>query len=248
MKHRQNLCRRHGYPGSRLILGAMLSLTALLLPTSCENEAYDSGTGALSLTQGDFVELHTNTDCQITDAETDQGQMLTFTQPVTMRWTNRPDTTYRAILYYDLLDTYSESAASAIAVTARPVGISQVATLTNPIPIAKVKEMHTDPVRFESAWMSKGGKYLNLGFYLLTADVNDSTRVQQVSIVSEGISTDANGLRTASLRLYHDQGGVPEYYSSKKYISLICTELECDSVSISINSYQGETKRVFAIR
>ena len=57
-----------------------------------------------------------------------------------------------------------------------------------------------------------------------------------------------NGLRTASLRLYHDQGGVPEYYSSKKYISLICTELECDSVSISINSYQGETKRVFAIR
>ncbi|MGM9707436.1 MAG: hypothetical protein ACI3YM_07480 [Prevotella sp.] len=242
MKHRQNLCRRHGQ-----MLGAMLSLAALLLPTSCENEAYDSGTGALSLTQGDFVEVYTNKECQITNAETDQGQQLTFTQPFAMRWANRPDTTYRAILYYDLLDKNNATAAPHTA-QAHPVSIAQVATLTTPIPIAKVKEMHTDPVRFESAWMSKEGKYLNLGFYLLTADVNDSTRVQQVSIVSEGISTDANGRRTASLRLYHDQGGVPEYYSSKKYISLICTELECDSVSISINSYQGETKRVFAIR
>lgn len=241
MKHRQNLCRRHGQ-----MLWAMLSLAALLLPTSCENEAYDSGTGALSLTQGDFVEIHTNQDCQITDAETDQGQQLAFTQPFTMRWANRPDTTYRAILYYDLLD--KDGGSSSIAAPTRPVSIAQVATLTNPVPISKMKEIHTDPVRFESAWMSKEGKYLNLGFYLLTADVNDSTRVQQVSIVSEGISTDANGRRTASLRLYHDQGGVPEYYSSKKYLSLICTELECDSVSIRINSYQGETKKVFAIR
>ena len=101
------------------------------------------------------------------------------------------------------------------------------------------KEFRTDPVKFESMWLSKSGKYLNVYLQLKTGVTEDTSAVQQLAFLTDTIMTYANGARTHHLLLHHDQNRVPEYYSTKAYVSIPTSQLTADSVRISINSYSG---------
>ena len=87
--------------------------------------------------------------------------------------------------------------------------------------MSEVKDkVYTDPVVFESAWKSANNSFINLGLQLKT------------------------------LRLYHHQNDVPEYYSANLYVSIPFDRLPCDiqkgdEVSITINTYKGEVKKGF---
>ena len=83
----------------------------------------------------------------------------------------------------------------------------------------------TDPVALETAWLSSNGRYINLGVIIKT------------------------GTR---LRLYHDQAGVPEYYSADAYVSIAVSRLpgqptEGDTVSINVETYDGTVTRTFTL-
>ena len=108
--------------------------------------------------------------------------------------------------------------------------------------------MKTDPVKFESAWLSKTGKYLNLSLYLMTGTSDNDEAIHTIHVIQDTIMTHPDATRTCYLRLYHDQAGVPEYYSSQVYASILTSQIEADSVHLTANTYKGLVTKTFSLR
>lgn len=226
-----------------IIKKAML-LAVVPLFFACENEAYDTGEGSLSNMRADFVEAQTDGQAMITGVETDDGETLPFTRTVQAAWAEKPDTFYRALLYYNKVDKGDGRA------KAEPLAMGQVLVPT-PTDIAELKgDVKTDPVTLVSAWKSRNGKYLNLELSIKTGVVDGEYGTQTLGIINLGVETKADGTRTASLQLYHDQAGVPEYYSTTAYLSVAVARLpftpaKGDEVSIEIVTYDGTITKTF---
>jgi len=103
-------------------------------------------------------------------------------------------------------------------------------------------------VKFESAWVSKTGKYLNFSLYLMTGTTDDEGASQTLHVIQDTIMTNPDATRTSYLHLYHDQAGVPEYYSAQVYASILTSQIDADSVKISINTYKGEITKSFSLQ
>jgi len=213
----------------------------VMLAVSCEQDAYEKGEGPYSLMRADFVEAHANGQKEIDYFVTDDGETLWLTETMTAKWLTTADSIYRCVFYYNKVERDDNY-------LAQPYSVGL-------IPCASILEMEevggrmkTDPVRFESAWMSRSGKYLNLSLYLLTGTTEDEKALQRLAIVCDTVVSHANGIRTKHLLLYHDQGDVPEYYSTQAYISLLSKDIDADSVRISINTYKGMIEKSIAVK
>ena len=196
---------------------------------SCTQDAYEKGEGEYSLLRGDFAEAVVNSNKQVAKIITDDGDEMLVTSPYTAKWIAKADTTYRCMLYYNKVDGKAEV-----------VSMGQVPCAAI-VPLSKFeKELKTDPVKFESTWMSKTGRYLNLSIQVKSGVTDDTTAVQSLAIVSDTLITHSDGKQIRNLILHHDQGNVPEYYSTQVYVSIPTNRIDADSVRISINSYDGE--------
>ena len=202
----------------------MISLMVVLV--SCEQDSYEKGEGEYSLLRGDFCEISINNDLQATSAITDDLDQMTLKEPYSAKWITKADTTYRCILYYNKVKTEAEV-----------VSIAQVPCPAI-VPLYEFEdEVRTDPVSFESMWLSKSGKYLNLSFLLKTGVSEDTTAVQHLAFVADTLLMNPDNTRTLYLRLHHDQGDVPEYYSTQAYASLLTDKMPADSVRLTVNTY-----------
>ena len=226
---------------------ALLLLSVLSVITgSCGSDAYDTGQGQLSGLRADFAEAATNASSLIVSVETDDGEELPLTGAVEAAWAERPDTVYRVLLYYE-----KETSADGTAY-ARPISLQQV--LVPPIVGAGNVdgEIMTDPVDFDTSWKSRNGKYLNLGLYLKIGTTDGDYGTQSIGLICDSVVVRADGTRRVALCLYHDQNGVPEYYSAETYVSIPVAALpiqpaEGDEVSIDINTYDGVVTRMFSL-
>ena len=221
----------------RLIVIITVNCQLSTIISSCSQDVYDKGEGKYSLLRGDFAEAVVNSNQQVTKIVTDDGDELSLTAPYTAKWVSKADTTYRCMLYYNKVDNQAE------VVSMGQVPCANIALLSN-----FDKPLLTDPVKFESTWMSKTGKYLNLSLQLKTGVTDDSTAAQSLAIISDTLVKHADGKQIRHLILYHDQGNVPEYYSTKVYLSIPTNRIDADSVRISINSYDGEVIAKHRIR
>ena len=213
-----------------------LIISLLLVFVSCEQDNYEKGEGSYSLLRGDFGEIKVNDDCQAISAITDDQDQLTLKDPYSAKWIATPDTTYRCILYYNKVGTEAEV-----------VSLAQVPCPAI-IPLNKFEqEVRTDPVKLESIWLSKSGKYLNLSLQIKTGLSDDTTAVQHLAFVADTLLVNPDETRTLYLRLHHDQGNVPEYYSTQSYASLLTSNMPADSVRLTINTYAGLIVRTFQI-
>ena len=204
---------------------------------SCSKDAYEKGEGKYSLMRGDFAEAIVNSSMQVTGIITDDGDEFTLTTPYTAKWVTTADTTYRCMLYYNKIGDKAEV-----------LSMGQVPCV-GVTPLSKFdRRLVTDPVKFESTWMSKSGRYLNLSLLLKTGITDDSTAVQSLAIVSDPVITQPDNKRIRHLILHHDQANVPEYYSTQVYISIPTQRIDADSVRISISSYSGEVEAKHRIR
>ena len=105
--------------------------------------------------------------------------------------------------------------------------------------------MLTDPVGVESAWVAKSG-YINLSLLLKAGKTDGEDAVQTLGLVDCGTTAGDDGKRTRHVKLYHDQGGVPEYYTVQRYASIDIKDLgDVDAVSITVNTYNGEVTKTF---
>ena len=226
----------------RFLVIIIAHYSLLITHLSCTQDGYDKGEGQYSYLRGDFVEAYIGADKNMVSLMTDEGETLPLSQPYTAKWITRSDTVYRCMLYYNKVrDSKGQTVAEPISVGEVPCPVI--------IPLSKLEvEMKTDPVKFESAWMSKTGKYINLSFALKTGTTEDEEAIHSLRVVQDTILTNPDGTSTSYLRLYHDQGGVPDYYSTQVYASLITSEILADSACISINTYKGIITKAFQIK
>lgn len=200
--------------------------------TACQTDSYESGQGDLSLVTADFAEVHTVASGVVDYAVTDAADSLALASPFGASWASVADTMYRAIVYYD------RSADAKV----RARSIVEVPVLA-PVASDRLDSVYTDPLDLESVWVSAGGKYLNMGVYVKVGYDAPADAVHSIGVVVDTVSISLLGKRTAHLRLYHDQGGVPEYFSSKTYLSVRCADLQADSAVLSVNTWNGPVER-----
>lgn len=221
-----------------------LAVIAFLITlTACTSEAYDSGDGQNSYLTADLVLLRTSPDKSVRSALLDDNTELQFSNPFAQEWLARPDSVYRALLYYDKTEATTDAAAgngTTAKTRVRARSVRPVSVL-RPVEAEDMETLRTDPVGFESLWMSKNKSYINLSLLLKSGKAEADDALHALCIVSHGTTTDADRRRTLHLTLYHDQGGVPAYYTVQQYVS-IPTQLleEADTVELTLNTYNGK--------
>ena len=220
--------------------GALLVLCLSLFFLSCENDGYDTGDGSLSYMRADFVEAYTNDDALITYVITDDDEQLTLASPYSVTWVTEPNAVYRALLYYDMSTTPIE-----------PITISSVSVPTV-VMAADVEDNTTDPLYWDSAWQSGNGRYINLGLSVMIGAEDGTIGSQTVGMRCDSIAYDDAEACEIYLTLLHNQCDVPEYYSSRAYLSipisyLPCTVSEGDKVSVTVNTYDGIVTKTFEL-
>lgn len=208
-----------------LYIGVAMAFTVVV--TACEHDSYDTGDGSLSYLRCDMADAHSDAQCHVDAFVTDEGTRIVPASPVGARWMSTPDSVYRVQVYYDC-QTFDVKQ------------LSRVLTLL-PVSPDKVKVPKTDPLNVESSWRSTNNKYINLCLAIKAGTTtDDETGVQSVTLVSNGPHLHVNGRITARFTLYHDQAGVPQYYTVRQYASLPLAEVgAADSVSITVNTYAG---------
>lgn len=197
--------------------------------SSCTQDGYETGEGAYSQLRADLVDVHVNGDRRVDYVLTDDGDSLRTQRPFTVGWIEVADTTYRALLYYNLKEGNVEG-----------YSMGQV-LVPNIKPVGSFKGgMKTDAVHMTSIWRGQNGRYLNMRLRVMTgADEGTESHKQAFGCGSDTLITHADGHRTLYLRLYHDQGGQPEYYSRDVYLSIPISHVEADTLVMSIKTYDG---------
>lgn len=210
--------------------------------SSCTQDAYEKGEGDYSLMRGDFAEVQIGTAKEMVSVTTDDGDFLALREPKKAKWVDVPDTTYRCLLYYNKVKDASGQAWADI------LSISQV-PCPRIIPLSEFdRKLKTDPVKFESLWLSRSGKYLNISLLLMAGSTYDNAAVHQLSFVTDTLLVHPDSRSTLHVTLYHDQSNVPEYYSVQSYVSLLTDSISADSVRFWINTYAGPVVKTISLR
>lgn len=203
---------------------------------SCETDNYEKGEGKYSLMRADMAELSVNGQKYAMSFLTDDGDSYQLTSPYTAKWIQTADTTYRSIIYYNKVKGGQAEMKS----------ISTVVTLL-PKEHWRLKEQPQDPVGFESAWLAKNRRYLNIGLLLKTGRVSDEELPHSVGLAQDTVITHTNGHRTAYYRLLHSQNGIPKYYTNRRYISILLPQPLPDTITLSLQAFDGIVRRTFVL-
>lgn len=235
-----NLTRRHDAWWQYLLL--LFSVHCSLFTVSCSQDIYEKGEGKYSLMRGDFVEAMSDANKQLVSMVTDDGEALPLLKPYSAKWIATSDSLYRCMLYYNKVENDNGSYAAEV------ISLGQVPCLRVKTLSEMEDEFRTDPLKLESSWLSKSGKYLNLRLQLKTGVTDDTAAIQKVGIVADTLIRYADNTSSLRLMLHHDQGNVPEYYSTTAYVSLPTDSLPADTVCLSINTYDGLVRKRFVLR
>lgn len=212
-------------------------LTALI--TACTTSDYDTGDGKLSYFRADFVDIYTNSKSYFVNAMTDDGDSLVFANPISAKWASTPDSAYRALLYY--INKVENQPQPRVAYSVLVPKLR---------PIKNVKTMYNDPVKMESAWRSKNGRYVNLCVGLVTGTNEGDDTKHAMGMVCDTLVVNDDGQKHLHLRLYHYRNGMPEYYTTKVYFSIPLKNNPYhlgtgDSLSVAVNTYEGWVTKTF---
>ena len=199
-------------------------LMILPLLLSCSKEGYETGNGSYSYVKADFVEAHTVASKEFDRAVTDANEQLVLTPHAFGEWAETADSTYRALLV--------------------PLQIVRVLTVKY-ADTTRPDTLKTDPVTFQSLWKSKNGRYLNVGFYVKTGQDGELRNgLQTIGLRKDSVVVDAAGRRQVYITFIHDQHQVPQYYSSRAYMSLPLQGEDRTSVfHLTIHTYKGVIQR-----
>ena len=215
---------------SHLLLSIILCFQLSILNSSCTQDAYEKGEGELSAMVAEMGDGFTASDKKVTRFVTDDSVQFSVSNPFSSNIMPKADTVYRAIFYYVKDGEKAEVK-----------GLNRV-TVVSP---HKIDKMKTDPVRLESIWMGKSKKYLNLSVYLMQGYTENEDAIHKIGCQQDSLYRNTDGTKTLHLTFFHDQAGVPEYYSQRVYISIPLQSIGADSIWLDVNTYDGMiTKRL----
>lgn len=213
-------------------------LLLLLGVCGCENRGYDTGDGTLSYMRADFCDMTVSPQGSVSCVVTDDGDTLHFSKDFNVGGTQKSDTTIRALVYYN---RYDDGRACELL---RAVAVPVVRYSLNDF----VSYLSTDPVGFERLWLSRNGNYINFGLLLKTGQPDSVDKKQALGLLCDSVKKRADGTKCYYLHLYHAQNGVPEYYSSRAFISLpVAGSATGDEYHFSINTYKGVIEKSIII-
>lgn len=214
-----------------------LYLLAFLL-LSCETDSYDAGEGPYSLLQADFAEVTADQQRKASSFLTDDGLSYAFSEPYSATWMTTADSTYRVTVYYNKVD---EQTAKALSVVNMPTII--------PRDTSYIKRTTQDPLGVESCWLTRNGKYINMGLLLMNGrNEQGEESVHTLAVLVDSVQTYADQTMTAYYRLLHDQGQAPAYYTNRRYVSILLPAVDRpDTVCLSVRTYNGEVTKAFKL-
>lgn len=217
----------------------LLICSCLLLVIACTTDSYETGEGRYSQTTADFSELRSNGQKQGISFLTDEGVNYIIENAVKASWIKTADSIYRTSIYYNKVSTGS----------ARVVSCVNIPTL-RPKDAAMYKQQPQDPVEVESCWLTKSGKYLNLGLLMKNGRNSEGHEgTHALGLALDEIHQNADNTQTAYYRLLHDQGTAPEYYTNRQYASILLpTTNRPDSVRLTIKTYKGTYVKTLKIK
>lgn len=210
-----------------------------MLLVGCTTDTYETGDGEYSYLRSDFGVARSDAEKKLVTFTTDGDKTYTFAQPVEKDWVATADSTYRVLVYFD------ESDKTVIT----PKGIGNVSVLRAK-PLKAGEAMKTDPVEWTSSWISENGAYINLGLNLMVGVSTEETSPQIIGVVLDGSKLSTSGHKHYYLCFYHDQRNVPEYFSQTTYASIPVEGSfeKGDSVTLTVNTYNGKKQKSFAIQ
>ena len=211
-----------------VICAALITYHLSLITSSCTQDAYEKGEGELSAMVAEMGDGFTTSDKKVTRFVTDDGEQFSVSNPFSSNIMPKADTVYRAIFYYVKDGTKAEVK-----------GLNRVVVISP----QKMPEVKTDPVRLESVWMGKSKQYLNLSLYLMQGYTDNEEATHKIGCRRDSLHQNIDGTKTLHLTLYHDQNGVPEYYSQRIYLSIPLQSLGVDSVCLNVNTYNGMAEK-----
>ena len=215
----------------------LLSLLTFLL-LGCTSDSYETGEGTYSHVVADFADLWADGQKRGVSFVTDEGTSYVLDKTVTASWIKTADSTYRTSIYYNKV---SEG-------VAHPVACALMPTVKAKDP-SQFTRQPQDPLGVESCWVTKNGKYINLGLLLKNgrnSEGEESTHA--LSLVLDETHLNADNTSTAYYRLLHDRQGAPEYYTNRRYVSILLpTTNRPDSVRLTIKTYNGDWVKTLKI-
>ncbi len=199
----------------------------LLFVTACSD---DDGDDFPSLTY-EFVEALAGEDSCLTHIITDYGTSFGLTQRIKA---DVADSTLRCIAGYSI---------SADSSTATLYSIQHIYSQP-PVPAETLEESSLSPVKLQSWW--RGGKYINIIIGILTTGHG----THEYAFSENSITVNADGTKTANISLTHQRpADDAESYTEKVYLSIPVEAYknQCSSISLSINTYEGEQTKTFTL-
>jgi hypothetical protein len=215
-----------------------LLLSSFIFFQSCERDSYEKGEGRYSLLRADFSCLTVDKEKQGVSFVTDEGERYFLSNPLKASWIQTADTVYRTYLYYNKVE---EGKADVKSIAILPTLIPRDAK--------DFKRQPQDPVGLESSWLTRDGRYINMGL-LLKNGRNDEGQegIHSLALVFDGVQQNDDQTQTAYYRLLHDQGETPEYYTNRRYVCILLpTEERPDSVCLTVKTYDGVVVRKFKL-
>ena len=213
-------------------------LSLLLALTSCETDSYEKGEGNYSLLQADFACLTVDGEKRGVSFITDEGDSYLLSNPKTASWIQTADTIYRTYLYYNKEgDGKAKVTSMGILPTLKPRDVKDF------------KRQPQDPVGLESSWLTRDGKYINMGLLLKNGrNDNGEEGIHALALALDEVRQNDDQTQTAYYRLLHDQGEVPEYYTNRRYVCILLpTEERPDSVCLTVKTYDGVVVKKFKL-
>lgn len=214
---------------------------AAALP-SCESTPYETGDGGLSYMRADYADITVRKGV-VTSIITDDNMTLFPPEGLSVSASMPRDTLLRALLHYNLREQTS------------PIELLRTTPVTvlTPHDRSEITGMKTDPVKLISMWKSRNGRYINLHLGVMCGNSEAENGRQLIQIVRDSIHT--AGRAALFLSLYHDQAGIPEYYTEELHISLSTRDLtipyaddptmQPDTVCITMRTYDGTVTKKF---
>lgn len=216
--------------GTWMRKGAGILFMALLLLTACSG---DDGSDMATFC-ADVCNVNTAAEGVVVSCVLDDDRQLAFTQPLKLNWTTTPDSTYRALLYYNKVEGKNE---------VEPINAIKVFTLV-PLDPSKLEDLYNkrDPLEVVAVWFSKNGKHLNLRLKLKSGFM-EKPQPHILGLACDSVCRQNNG-KHYYYSICHSQNGVPADYSVDAYASVPTDSLgKGDVLTLTIPSWKGTVNR-----
>lgn len=205
----------------------LIIIVASCLLCSCS----DDENADLSCLTAEMCDIYVSAPKIAVNAVTDSDRQLSFDSQLSVPWATKPDSVYRAMLYYNSPIT---------SLTVSPLYAERVLLLT-PHPKSKAAEWseNADPMEVNSIWQAKNGKYLNLGISLKNGSTTDDSQYHSIGLVTDTIIR-SSAKAHHYYRVCHAQNDMPMHYTVRTYLSIpIASIPEGDTLTVSVPTDTG---------